>query len=715
MIWLLAAVLLFFAGPAEATQRYMSENGATSGTCTTTGTACRFDRVVAVAACGDTVTILNGDGVYTGANNMLNFGAFPPANPTCTLGNEITFAAETDGGVFFNGEFARVTVRPVGISYYKFSGFDAGNVSASQNVIEILNSSNLTFQRICASNLQYEKNTSLEDVMIVWGTSANNLFEDMCLFGAAGNLVLEYATATTNTYRRMWLRWEGMGLTPTTSNDCGGPPFQIGYGSHQTSLCENIITVHSGEQASPGDPCYRAHLAGNLNYGSLLIRDTPFPGDTGYKFRGWISYGVTSPDIFTDRAWFLQTAVGGGDSHGANPLIDIQDMFIDALSQPDSTIGGPMTLTCTSGACSNELVDRVTTLRASGAIASTFENSGQYGLFTNINDCTTAAACPNFYTGGTSPAGARNCFRYNNGTLGSTPLWPWPMDDRIKAALARANAAGTGGTALSGAALTGAYAANTVTSEIVSRYGSVPTACLTSSSFTPNFPVASDFPSVTVRDDFNRANASTLGAGWTELLSDTFSIVSNAAAAPSTGSAFARSTYSDTKLQTSHEVYATWTTLPLTVGFSTILSFAGTDLTVNNQYRGRLDRASGANSFIEVRRVDGVGGETVILSSVDLGIEAAAGNSFGVRVSGTTISVYWKWTDGIWYRVGQFTDSNLSSLPSTGVYGGIAGGSPAVIDNFGAGPFVDQPTQEPPTPPASVGAGRFGTTFPGVH
>lgn len=715
MIWLVLIALIALASPVEATARYMAEDGATSGTCTTTGTACRFDRVVAVAACGDTITILTGDGVYTGANNMMNFSSHVPANPNCSLGNEITMQAETEGAVFFDGQFSLNPMWVKSMSYWKFVGFDAGNADNTGSgsvVIEVDNSDHITFQRIVASNLQYVPLDYDEDVLAVRSTT-NSTFEDIGLFGVAGNLLLDEccivgANSGNNTYRRIWARWEGHGAY-SSPLDCGGPPFQIGYGARQNSTLENIITVYSGEQVTSGDCFHNSGFTGFTQFGSISIRDNAYPGDTGYKFRGWVGYGYDNPNVLFAAAWFMQSH---GDDHGGTFMIDGQDMFIDGRSQ--GTINNPpFSLGCDSGACSGMSLNRLTAIR--GLASNNFNNSSQFALFTNINECTSLASCPNFYTGSVgSTLGARNCFRYQDGTLTSTPLWPWPMDNRIKAALARAHAAGTGGTALSGTAGSG-YAANTVTSEIVSRYGSIPTACLTGSSFTPAFPVASDFPSVSVRDDFDRANSGTLGAGWTELFPDVFSISSNEALAPSSGSGFARATYSDTKVQVDHEAYATWTTLSTANGYATMLVFGATDLTTNNQYRVRANRTSGSNTTVEVRRIDGVGGETVIMSGVDLGIESVDGNSFGVRVSGTTISVYWKWTDGIWYRIGQFTDSNLSSLPSTGVYVGMGGVGPSSINNFGAGPFVGQPVQSPPTPSASTGAGRFGTTFPGVR
>ena len=104
---------------------------------------------------------------------------------------------------------------------------------------------------------------------------------------------------------------------------------------------------------------------------------------------------------------------------------------------------------------------------------------------TDFQECTSLSACPNIYTGvgpdGT--VGASLCYRYENGVLqdgtGGTiakPLWPWPMDSRIKAARARAKAQGVGGSALVGTQ-GNFYSDQTVTSEIVSRYGEIPAQC----------------------------------------------------------------------------------------------------------------------------------------------------------------------------------------------------------------------------------------------
>jgi hypothetical protein len=223
--------------------------------------------------------------------------------------------------------------------------------------------------------------------------------------------------------------------------------------------------------------------------------------------------------------------------------------------------------------------------------------------------------------------------------------------------------------------------------------------------FTPSFPVASDFPNTPILDTFNRADSGTLGSNWVAFDSNVFSIASNQAVAPSSGTAFQY--WVESQLTSNHEVYATWPTVP-TSGTARMIEFAVTNSVTGCP--GYEVRAT--TTTISVIRYDAVCAVSTIISPVDLGTSIADGNGFGVRVSSMTISVYWKWSDGIWYRVGQVTDSNL---PLTNVFGGIAGTSPAKITNFGGGPTPDEPPISPPNPPSSVGAGRFGTTFPSMR
>jgi hypothetical protein len=114
----------------------------------------------------------------------------------------------------------------------------------------------------------------------------------------------------------------------------------------------------------------------------------------------------------------------------------------------------------------SRIATRITSIR--GALASTY---GTYTV-TNAVESTTVRGTGFDYQGANNTA--KLCFRYNGGIYTRTPLWPWPMDNRIKAAIAM-NAA-RGSRQLAGDAGVG-YSANTVTSEIVSLLGDIPAPC----------------------------------------------------------------------------------------------------------------------------------------------------------------------------------------------------------------------------------------------
>jgi hypothetical protein len=277
------------------------------------------------------------------------------------------------------------------------------------------------------------------------------------------------------------------------------------------------------------------------------------------------------------------------------------------------------------------------------------------------------------------------------------------MDDRIKAALKRESDRGQGGSPLAGGAGVG-YFAGTVTSEIASRYGEIPTACnrVSGSPFVPNFPVATDFPSTPVLDNFNRSNGA-IGVNWINTFDPNttpFTIFNNQAAGPG-GTNFARMQWAGGVFSGTHEVWALW---PVTPNCCTALTFAGVAGSDVNQWRLALD-PSGGNTHAAIRKVDGAGSAPIVFGPIDLGtdISSTPSQGFGIRVSATkTISIYWKWTDGNWYRVGSFIDM---SLPSANAAIGFAGGGSVVVEDAGGGTCCGGAVS-----PSNIG--RFGNLFP---
>lgn len=487
-----------FSGTVVAFDRYARPNGLIAGSCTNNGTgtngACRMDYALTVVQAGETLGLL--DGTYTGSTaNMLNLTTHVPGK-NGSSGAPITVMAVNDGQVVIDGEFTREPFKIRSHSYWTFQGFDVVNSSNSVmhigdggplNDPPIPNPSNLIFRRIVASNSNisprgtgpFNRN---DHVWQGW-TPVDSLFEDIVGFGTGRNTWVHgiYNTGSGNTIRRAFFRHEGYpyqytGYNPAQGNPgeiCGGG-FQPGYHDAwpYTGTMEDIIVGDTYEQVLPSDTaCYNPGgepigqgYGYSQTYGSWMS-----------VVRGVIVYnrtpGPTAPQGFGDSIMNYENQV-----LDTTPSYSFRDIFVDGRNYP--LIYGPFWVrNKTSGP--PRTFDRITSLRNSGGNASSWD-SGQPSTFT---ECTATGNCPNFYTGvaqGTGTAvGARNCFEYVNGTLTQTPKWPWRMDNRIKAALARARAAGTGGSLLAGTGSTG-YAANTVTSEIASRYGAIPPGCFDS-------------------------------------------------------------------------------------------------------------------------------------------------------------------------------------------------------------------------------------------
>jgi hypothetical protein len=426
---------------------YASPNG--SGDGLTTSTPFSVQAFWAKAAPGKTLCLL--DGTYQGGSNMI----VPPVGMSGTSTARITIRALNDGAVFIDGQFGRHTFLLQANSWWAFQGFDVGN--SSNTVMEIYpsggaGSNNNIFRRICASNANPNAPGINEMVWLIWDSS-DNLFEDICGFGLGRNTLQDYGSGSQrNTFRRVWLRFEGYRPRylgdPYNCYAAPGPAYQLAYGTSGDTLVENFISVYDPEQ----QPQFGlSNLCGDV-YGAGTGRD---PVPTPYRMRGIIAYGYDNPSLALTHSWI----------NYQHATFNYADVFLDARSQGQVW---PFVLACGDATgCNQNWADRLTSAR--GATAS---NLYAWSL-SNFNECTTPGACPNFYTGvgGATGAGSRACYQYQNGSLTSVPLWPWPMDDRIKAALSRA-----GSSALAGTVGTG-YAANTVTSEIVTRYGAIPAQC----------------------------------------------------------------------------------------------------------------------------------------------------------------------------------------------------------------------------------------------
>lgn len=716
MIRLLLAILLL-AGSAEATDRYVSNSGtAAASACTvSTGPYCAPVTALSASVGGDTVWFT--DGTYQGANYMLTPGSGVSGTSTS---NRITARPVTDGNVTIDGEFARSPCEFVGNSYWTVTGFNCKNAGPSNQAVLYVRgaSNNNQFLRMVVWDAkQDENNTCLQ----VFG-SDTNLFQDIAVFGTCRFSVNPFQ-GQFNTFDRMWIRWEGstaIGPKGALTNAYGGfPGFNSTFQNvlitwSPLSMPQNYTLGFNGgawiasSLDSPGTCVRQADNSWNCTDYSVqspggISHNEGNPGENLQTVMGGVLVYIRNSDVS-----FL-----GGSAPNAYPLAmayhlysntqTFSSMFFyqdSAMTSPSSIFG--LFLGSSATTSGNSLLRGTAVRSGVDSIASEWTVSPALASSSTLGGL---AGSANIFT---SSVNANLCYLWNGGSQTSTPMWPWSMNDRIKAATA---AAGTyAGPCLN---CTGSRQARTqtdVTADIEAIFGTIPSACRTTPGGSPSFPVASDFPAQPIVDTFTRANNPELGADWTNLSGAGFSIVSNIAVG---GATFSRALYTASQVTgSSHEVYATMpSAFPCCFDYSTILSFAGTDLSTNNQYRLYLRRTAGANASVQIQKVDSVGTATVLSgSTIDLGLDITDNNGFGIRVASNVITIYWKWTDGVWYRVGQVTDS---TLPTGNVYVGIAGVTTETLDDFGAGP---SPSAPPPTPAITgSGAGRFGTTFPGVR
>jgi Concanavalin A-like lectin/glucanases superfamily/Putative Ig domain len=474
LILALAVLMLGVVGSvgAQTCTRYASPTGGGDGM--SQGSPYTLhDFIFSSPAPGSVLCLL--DGTYT--QDGIDIGA----TPSGTAGSPITVRALNDGGAFIDGQHNHRTLFLNGTSYWTIIGIDFGNAGGpNEDGASLYSAHHITLQRVCIWNAGvptagvYTNQHTLAN----WN-SHDLLLEDICAFGWGRNTYINFESATKdNVLRRLWLRWDG--YPDGAGASCPGGTIQSEYHtSFSNDIHENIIAIFSGGlyktlYSGPGDPNHMNGFPCESLGAGTGTRAGVVPADQGAHWNGYIGYGYPdNNDIISannNLGWanrwapiFFQDLFS--DSRfgraGANQLnINLYACDRGDPNADDQSIGSD---------CSLFHADRLTSIRNSDQSSTMAPSSASA---TNLNDCTSLGACPNFYTGTSPSTGSRACFEYQNGTLTSTPLWPWRMDDRIKQALARAGI----GPTLTGTAGPG-YAANTVTSEIVARYGAVPSQC----------------------------------------------------------------------------------------------------------------------------------------------------------------------------------------------------------------------------------------------
>ena len=444
LILFLSVFLLLLANTARATNYYASPNGSSSNTGLSQSSPIRIADFWTKAKPGDTLFLMNG--TYTGNSSMIH--------PTIsgTAGSPITIKALNDGKAIIDGEYG---LKPLyvgeGKKYLNFEGFVTQR--SSWHVVYLYKASNIVLRRISAYNADTNSNShcfSIEE-------SSQILVEDCAASGSGRNCFLVYRSDHV-TLRRCWGKW--------MEHTYGGPRdwCQI-YGSSYCTI-ENCIGLMNKESTEYNVECVLS-VAGSVNWGpannnrvygcffadcpanptyggaGIVVSDNDYQQSNNYIENcvvinnEAINY-LTSND---DNAQFKHiTSVGLGidtafyvgqrnENYTTNVILK-NSVFING-----ERYGLRQTQTSTFMHSYNDIFNF-----ASGYYSGTTEGEGEIHKDPGFNTAKYGKGAylmhaPNLLTDGenNSPMGAEVLYRYVDGVLTDEPLWPWPMEERIKA------------------------------------------------------------------------------------------------------------------------------------------------------------------------------------------------------------------------------------------------------------------------------------------
>jgi hypothetical protein len=339
--------------------------------------------------------------VYTGANSQIN-----PNGISGTQTDRIIVSCEVDGGVLLDGQFARDMVDLRDCHWWVLQGFNIRESKGRGGAFRD-GSSNNVFRRLISWDIPSDATgTQLSVGNGVNNPCFDNLIEDCAGFGEGQTVFSSSQGAQGTTMRRIWLQghvWKGL---------------QFSYQCHD-NLMENVIGTWQalGVQRESEIASRGTHCVGRIDKG---IAGAPVNKISNSKLLGCIAY--------------IPSEAGIGE---LAQLIDVMNeqgglTFRDILLHSEKTLkNGKLTrLRNLDEPDPASVYENVTEILGPGNVA---ETAGTGWTVSNRVSVATAGEAPSPW--GYAGSGARVAFRYVDEQLTNVPLWPWPMDARIRAAL----------------------------------------------------------------------------------------------------------------------------------------------------------------------------------------------------------------------------------------------------------------------------------------
>ena len=401
---------------------YLSPNGNDNKSGRTPSEAwATFDRAWSVMSAGDTLILL--DGLY-------HQTLAPPISGQPN--RPIIIRAQNDGKVILDGQGVRAPVFLVGgVEYIIIYGIVARN--GDQYVYRIEGDHNV-LRRISG----YDADTDTNSKVISIGGNYN-VVEDCVAAGSGRKMILIYKTQH-NVVRRCladWREWDGR-----ERHECWpwGEGIEI-YNASNNTIENSIAYGHTARSEISLLTQNTTISTGNKILGTIAMR-------SGLELDGTpIVWGETRPqpsrdtcvtnvfDYPTNQLGFTANISGGS-------LRD--NLWQDILAWGNGRYGINFNIVAPKGSPQNNRIDRATmvdnglnnlnTAQWGGIGAGADE--GTLAYFDSVQN----SYIENIWQGGSSfttqtGEGARLANRYIDGVLTDQPLWPWPMEERIKAEL----------------------------------------------------------------------------------------------------------------------------------------------------------------------------------------------------------------------------------------------------------------------------------------
>jgi hypothetical protein len=446
-------------GAAEQTY-YISPNGNDQNPGTSSQQPwATFTHAWTVLQPGDTLYLM--DGTY-----------YQTINPTINgaPGKYIILKALNDGKAYIDGQGTRETVvlgkpwnswdaddlpNPQG-NYFDVEGIVAFN---SSSTVYAVNARNVILRRDSGYNSNPLEN---EGIFEVWskGTAAvpaNILIEDSVGAGSGRKIFLAYDSYVNVVFRRnfaAWQWWSGDNFCQSYWPQADGIEiYPLAYSGQPTapnnSIVENNInfglTPDYGISLAPnptgnGRSINGNNYLGDISIGSGMVWDNAQQKFTpaAYNQSSCTYNGIQKPSSCSETQCINfpnNYAYRGGFVLGSSVGTLMQNnLFQDLFAWGNGSVGLTTGASWEAGSTNNQLI-RVTLVNNSQGDPAPPGGTGVDAVSSDLDRFDTKqdlkigeVAGGTAYTGN----GAKLEYRYVNGALTNIPLWPWPMEDRIR-------------------------------------------------------------------------------------------------------------------------------------------------------------------------------------------------------------------------------------------------------------------------------------------